>query len=337
MKIELFWSIWNVGLLLLTTVACQPQTAQDQASSQILGPEPDVHITLIQHDSCPWSYFWCVVESGIHDAAKDLNVDVTISRPNRSNAKPEKVKGLIEETLANTARPDGIGVAITDRELFREPLMRAIRDLGIPVIAYNAGSGPDKDGIPYLTYIGADEYEGGYQSGKRLAEHGGRRGVCINHLPALDNLKSRCDGFSDALQEHGLKADVLETTRSPTQLRHDLKAYYEKHPEVNIFLTLGPETVSALDEFIAEVGLRPNKIARGAFDLSQTILDKIEDRTTLFAVDQQPYLEGYLVVQWLTWRIRHGFTPPAKVISTGPTFVDKSNIRMVKEQVGRYR
>ncbi len=343
MKIKFLWLICSLCLLLLVAVACQPQTVQDETISQveILAPESDVNITLIQHDSCPWSYFWCVVEKGINDAAKDLNVNVTILRPNRIQPSPQKVKQLIEKTLADKTKPDGIGVAIIDRERFREPLMRAI-DLKIPVIAYNAGSGPDKDGIPYLTYIGADEYEGGYQSGLRLADKlakkgGKRRGVCINHLPEADNLKARCNGFLEAMKERGIKAEVLKTTRNPTDLKQDIEKYYNKNPDLDIFLTLGLEDVSPLDDFITEVGLQPDKITYGTFDLSRRIVDKIEDGKTLFAVDQQPYLEGYMVVQWLTWKIRHEFSPPAKIISTGPSFVDKSNIETVKEQVGQYR
>ena len=343
MKTKFLWLICSFCLLLLVAVACQTQTVQDETISQveILGPEPDVNITLIQHDSCPWSYFWCVVDKGINDAAKDLNVNVTLLRPNRTIFKPEEVKELIKEAVKAEPKADGIGVAIIDPERFREPLKQAI-NLGIPVIAYNAGSGPDKDGIPYLTYIGADEYEGGYQGGLRLADKlakkvGKRRGVCINHLPEADNLKARCNGFLEAMKERGIKAEVLKTTRNPTDLKQDIEKYYNKNPDLDIFLTIGLEAVSPLDDFIEEVELQPNKIAWGAFDLNRRIVDEIENGKTLFAVDQQPYLEGYMVVQWLTWKIRYEFSPPAKIISTGPSFVDQSNIKTVKEQVGQYR
>ncbi|NIO67653.1 MAG: sugar ABC transporter substrate-binding protein, partial [Anaerolineae bacterium] len=66
-------------------------------------------------------------------------------------------------------------LTVTDPVLFKEPIMRAL-DAGIPVLAYNAGSGPIKDDIPYLTYLGQDEYQGGYQGGLRLAAEGGTKG-----------------------------------------------------------------------------------------------------------------------------------------------------------------
>ena len=353
MKTKFLWLICSFCLLLLVAVACQTQTVQDETISQveILGPEPDVNITLIQHDSCPWSYFWCVVDKGINDAAKDLNVNVTLLRPNRNIFNPQKEKQLIEKTLADKTKPDGIGVTIIDRELLREPLRRAI-DLGIPVIAYNAGSGPDKDDIPYLTYIGADEYKGGYQSGLKLADKlakkgGKRRGVCISHLPKAENLKARCNGFLKAMKERGIKAEAIPNKenldddardfRDPVKLKDYIKDYYKNHRDVDIFLTLGPIGATSFYDFIEEERLQPDKIAYGTFDLSRRVVDKIEDGKTLFAVDQQPYLEGYMVVQWLTWKIRHAFSPPAKIISTGPSFVDKSNIETVQAQVGQYR
>ena len=45
-------------------------------------------------------------------------------------------------------------LTVTDPILFKEPIMKAI-DAGIPVIAYNAGSGPIADRIPLLHLPGS--------------------------------------------------------------------------------------------------------------------------------------------------------------------------------------
>ena len=45
----------------------------------------------------------------------------------------------------------------------------------------------------------------------------------------------------------------------------------------------------------------------------------------LFAVDQQPYLQGYLPVVLLTQRSRYGLFPAqGDVIPTGPNFVTRA-------------
>jgi len=95
-----------------------------------------------------------------------------------------------------------IALTVTDPDLFREPIQRAL-DAGIPVVAYNAGAGPIEDGIDYMTYLGQDEYAGGYLGGLRLAAEGGTKGVCINHQVGHTGLDKRCNGFLAAIGHPG--------------------------------------------------------------------------------------------------------------------------------------
>ncbi len=145
---------------------------------------------MVQHALCAWDSFWCTVEEGIKTAAKQMDVDVTILGPDKFDL--EKTASLIDQAVA--AKPDGIGLTVTDPVLFKDPIMKAL-NAGIPVLAYNAGSGPIDDGIPYMTYLGMDEYQGGYQSGQRMIAAGGKRGVCINHQVGHAGLDARCKGF----------------------------------------------------------------------------------------------------------------------------------------------
>jgi len=54
------------------------------------------------------------------------------------------------------------------------------------------------------------------------------------------------------------------------------------------------------------------------------------------AIDQQPYLQGYLTITFLTLYVRYGVIPPNNV-NTGPGFVTKDNIAMVEKLAGKYR
>jgi len=337
-KYQFLGFILSVCLVLLVAIACQPPPAQiETAPSQVefLDPEPDVNLTLIQHGACPWAYFWCVVETGIKDAAKNLNVNVTILRP--SDFDLDKVEKMLQAAVEADPQPDGIGIALVDRDRFKAPLQQAV-ERKIPVIAYNSGFDADKAGIPYRTYIGADEYAGGYQAGERLIDAGGKRGVCINHQPGHEGLDERCRGFANAMKEKALDVpQILEVSTNPAESKRLIRAFYKRNPEVDTFLTLGPEVAAPFYEFVAEVDLKPGTFVHGTFDLSNTILQNIKAGTTLVAVDQQPYLEGYMVVQWLTWIHRHGFSPPEKMIATGPNLVDQKNVDLVLEQVSKYR
>ena len=52
----------------------------------------------------------------------------------------------------------------------------------------------------------------------------------------------------------------------------------------------------------------------------------------LFAVDQQPYLQGYLPIVLLAERARHLLFPPrGELIPTGPDFVTPANAARVIE------
>ena len=134
MQIKFKESIYTLIVLLLVITACQSQTIEVQVTREIEvtrevkaeGPEaqpsqPDLDIIMVQHALCEWDLFWCVVERGIADAARDLNVNVTVLGPDKFDL--EQVAMLIDEAAA---QPDGMGVTITDPVLFKEPLERAI-------------------------------------------------------------------------------------------------------------------------------------------------------------------------------------------------------------------
>ncbi|MEW5960799.1 MAG: sugar ABC transporter substrate-binding protein [Chloroflexota bacterium] len=309
-----------------TTVETAAPAAQDDR-------EP-VNIVLVAHGACSWDAFWCVVEQGNKDAARDLGVDLTIISPPRFD--PEQTAQDIDKGLA--AKPDGLGVTVTDGVLYEEPMMRAINS-GIPVIAYNSADWrPREERIPYLTYIGQDEYVGGLSGGRRMiAAHGGTRGVCVNQAVGHVGLDARCQGFSDALAEAGLESEVLAITNDPAESATIMNDYFTANPDVDLWLTLGPNGANPFYAFMSEAGLAAGDIYHGTFDLSPEIAAKIKDGTTDFGIDQQPYVQGYLVVQWLTWIKRYGLYPPTEITATGPGFVDQNNLAVVEAVAGKYR
>jgi simple sugar transport system substrate-binding protein len=84
-------------------------------------------------------------------------------------------------------------------------------------------------------------------------------------------------------------------------------------------------------------GLEPGDVLHGTFDLSPKIVEKIKDGTSLFAIDGQPYMVGYLPVFWGAMIHRYGIYPSTDITATGPGFVDESNIAVVEELAGTYR
>ena len=296
--------------------------------------EKPVRIYLVAHCACSWDAFWCPVEKASRDAAEALGVEVTLLTT--ETFSPEETAQNIDRALA--AQPDALGVSVTDGKMFEEPMMRAI-DSGIPVIAYNAADWrPKEERIPYATYIGQDEYAGGYQGGQlMLKTYGGNAGVCVNQAVGHTGLDARCQGFVDAVTEAGLEAEVLAITNEPIESSKIIEDYHIANPDTDLWLTLGPNGAVAFYGYVDRVNLKPDDIHHGTFDLSPQIVEKIEDGTSLFGIDQQPYEQGYLFVEYLTWMVRYGLKPGGDVIPTGPNLITKKDVPVLKELAGVYR
>ncbi|MFC2030250.1 sugar ABC transporter substrate-binding protein [Chloroflexota bacterium] len=295
-------------------------------------PGRDVHLQLVQHARCDWDSYWCVVENGIKQAAADMRVDAVITGPDSFDL--EQVVPLIDQAAAEL--PNGMAVTVSSADLFRDPIQRAI-DSGIPVVAYDSGAGPLTDRIAYMTFIGPDEYPGGYESGARLVAEGGSRAVCVNHQPGNAALDSRCQGFLQALTEQGIPAEVLEVGGDAAEAQALMNEYYAGNPDLDIVLTLGPSGSSPFYAFIQDAGLHAGAIKHGTFDIDMAVIARIKDGTTLFTVDQQPFLQGYNAVQSLMLHTRYGITPALPVTPTGPGFVDASNVGIAESLAGIYR
>ncbi|MBV7330727.1 sugar ABC transporter substrate-binding protein [Chloroflexi bacterium TSY] len=296
-------------------------------------PEAEVNIFAVQHGECAWDSFWCVVQQGMNDAAEAMGVNLTLLAPDEFDL--DKEVSMLEQAVAGA--PDGIMTTVPDPVLFADAVNSAL-DQGIPVVVYNAGSGPDADGIPYSTYIGQDEYAGGYNGAKiLLANGGGTRGVCLNQGVGHTGLDARCQGFTDALAEAGIDAEVLAINNDPAESTAIIGDYYAANPDTDIFMTLGPNGATPFYAFLDNEGLGADEFIHGTFDLSEQIVANIQSGVTQFGVDQQPYLQGYNSVMYLALGKRQGITPAGGITPTGPGFVTQDNIDIVTELAGTYR
>ena len=311
------------------------EVAPETEEPVVLDPNRSLKIISVQHALCAWDSFWCTEEAAIRDAAGVLGVEVEILGPDKFDL--EKTATLIEQAVA--AQPDGIIVTITDADLFREPLMRAI-EAGIPVVAFNSGGGPEADDIPYLTLFAQDEYLAGFQAANRLAAAAGdgdHYAVCINHGVGSYWGDTRCSGFADAMDELGITSEVLGIGDDPAESTTIIGDYYAAHPEADIFITLGPTGANPFYAFVENQGLTAEDVTHGTFDLSPEINEHIRSGLTQFGIDQQPFLQGYNAIQTIVLLLRYGVAPTMPITPTGPGFVTIDNIDTVGALAGEYR
>ncbi len=130
---------------------------------------------------------------------------------------------------------------------------------------------------------------------------------------------------------------MLDSGIDPTEVYNKVKAYLTAHPDTNGILTLGPNSADPTIKLLRDTGVREEVIKSFiSFDLDSDIAQAIKDGIMESAIDQQPYLQGYLPVVFLTEYARYGVIP-ANNVNTGPGFVTKKNIALVQKLAGEYR
>ena len=73
-----------------------------------------------------------------------------------------------------------------------------------------------------------------------------------------------------------------------------------------------------------------SKAKLATFDLNIDTAKAVQDGKVVFAVDQQPYLQGYLAIESLyLYKLNGNDIGGGKPVLTGPSFVDSSNIATI--------
>ena len=316
----------------------------------------DGRYVLVSHapDSDTW---WNTVKNSIVDAAKDFNVTVDYRNP--PNGDLADMARIIEQSAARNY--DGVIFDIADFDVLKKPA-ELVRAKKIPIITINSGTVAQSKQLGALMHVGQPEYDAGKAAGERAKAAGIKSYVCVNHYATNASSFERSRGYADAL---GLdfKPYTLDTGIDPTTIENKVSAYLRAHADTQSVLALGPDSSAGALPAIRKMGLA-GKIYYGTFDLSPDIIKGIKDGTINYAIDQQPYLQGYIPVAVFAIMKREKTTDMAKVqeilkadpnfqkrleqyglkpiyeagnISSGPGFVTKENVDKVEKYAGEYR
>ncbi len=283
---------------------------------------------LISHapDADSW---WNTIKNAIKIAGDQMNVTVEYRNPPTGDLAD--MARIVQQAAASN--PDGIIVTIADFDVLSGPVTDAV-DKGIPVITINSGTHEQSEKLGALLHVGQPEYDAGFGAGKRAKANGVTKFVCVNHYITNPASVERCKGYADALGVD-LGTQMIDSGQDPSEIKNRVIAYLRANDDTNGILTLGPSsahpTLAALDE----IG-RAGDIHFGTFDLSGEIAKAVKSGVIAFAIDQQPYLQGYLPVVILTNLARYGVLPSGH-INSGPGFVVADNIALVEKFAGEYR
>jgi simple sugar transport system substrate-binding protein len=238
---------------------------------------------------------------------------------------------IIEQAAAST--PNGIVTSIADVNALEGPISDAVAK-GIPVITVNSGTVEQSKQLGAMLHIGQPEYDAGKGAGERAKEAGVTKFVCVNHYITNPASVERCQGFADALGVE-LGNQMIDSGIDPAEVKNKVLAHLRANADTNGILTLGPNSAEPTLAALQENGMA-GEVFFATFDLSQGISEGIKADVIDFAIDQQPYLQGYLPIVLLTNHARYGVIPPNS-INSGPGYITKDNIEQVEALAGEYR
>jgi len=285
-------------------------------AGQASAEQKQLTIAMITHAQ-PGDTFWDIIRKGAEAAAKKDNVKLIYLADPSANKEAQLISNVVDQHV------DGIALtlAFPDAEA---PAVKAAQKAGIPIVGFNAGVGQWKEqGL--LGYAGQDETVAGKAVGERLNTEGAKNVVCLDQQQGAVQLEARCDGIKDTFKG---KMEVLYVTGydMPT-VKARMQAKLQQDPSIDYVVTLGAPFAPVVLDAINAAG---SKAKVGTFDMSPVAIKDIADGKIEWAVDQQPYVEGYEAVDMLWLYNTNGDTVGGGgPVLTGPFFVTKNNAAAV--------
>ncbi len=277
---------------------------------------PRITIAMVTHGA-PGDTFWDIIQKGAKAAAAKDNVDLKYSSDPSSGNQANLIQSAIDSKV------DGIAVTMPDPPALIPAVKKAIA-AGIPVVALNAGiTSFEQSGA--LSYFGSDESLAGEAGGKRASEGGYKHVLCVIQFQGQVQLEDRCNGVKKTFTGQWTKIYVNGADRPSEQ--STIAAKLKQDPSIDFVITLGaPDALAAINAIKDSA----SKAKLGTFDFNPQIPAKIQSGEFQFAIDQQPYLQGYESVDslWL-YKVNGNILGGGKPTLTGPFLVDKQNVDFV--------
>ncbi|WP_406171787.1 substrate-binding domain-containing protein [Streptomyces canus] len=309
----------------LTLAGCSSSSggkkAEESAGNVFAGKASTPRMTIAMVTHAPsGDTFWDTIRKGAEAAAAKDNVKLIYSNDETAGDQANLVQNAIDQKV------DGIAVTLAKPDALKAVVAKAEK-AGIPVVGLNAGLGVWKQqGL--LSFFGQDESVSGEALGSKLNGTGAKHTLCVIQAQGDVNLQERCDGVKKTFSG---KTDILfvNGTDMPS-VKSTITAKLKQDSSIDEVVTLGAPIALTATQSVSESG---SKAKVATFDLNKALVSAIEGGTIQFAVDQQPFLQGYLAVDslWL-YRTNGNFSGGGQQpVLTGPAFVDKSNVDAVAQ------
>jgi simple sugar transport system substrate-binding protein len=281
---------------------------------------PHYTVAMITH-AAPGDTFWDIIRHGALAAAAKDNVTLKYS----ADPDPTKQAALITDAINSKVA----GIAVTDpNPAALCPTIKKAVSAGIPVVMFNAGVGNWQE-CGGMSYFGQDESIAGEAAGKRLAAANAKHVLCVLQEQGQVQLEARCAGVQKGFGSAGTMTKLYVNGRDQSAVLSSLTAKLTQDKTIDAVITLGaPEALTA----IQAVPAAHSNAKIYTFDTNAAEIAKIKSGAVQWAVDQQPYLQGYESVDslWL-YLTNANIIGGGQTVLTGPAFIDASNVAKVAQ------
>lgn len=305
-----------------TLTACSSSGgAPDQADGGAnagVADTPRATIAMITH-APPGDTFWDLIRRGAEAAAAKDNIDLQyngeVEAPNQANLVQNALDSGVDAMAVTLAKPDAM-----------QPNVEAAVAAGVPVVAFNSGYDNWKD-MGVQGYFGQDERTSGIAAGERLKADGATNAVCVIQEQGAVSLEARCagvaEGFGGKIENLNVNGQDLPSVQATIQ------AKLQQDPTIDAVLTLGAPIALAAVESRSAAG---SDAEIATFDTNGALVDAVKSGDVAWAIDQQPYLQGYLAVDSLWLYLNNKNTlGGGQAVLTGPSFIDATNIDAIAD------
>lgn len=278
---------------------------------------PKMTVAFVTH-SAPGDTFWDIVRKGAQDAAQKDNIDLQYT----SDPDGAKQANLVQQAIDK--KVDGIALTLAKPDAMRGVVKKATA-AKIPVVALNGGIS-DWKGMGVISYFGQDEKIAGEEAGTRMQKEGATHPICVIHEQGNVGLESRCAGVKAKIPATQL---LYVNGNDMPSVQSAITSKLQQDKKIDYVLTLGgPFALTA----VTSKKNASSKAKIVTFDTSKALIAAIKSGDVTWAVDQQPYLQGYLAVDQLWLYKNNGdIVGGGQPVLTGPAFIDKGNVAKIEK------
>jgi simple sugar transport system substrate-binding protein len=284
---------------------------------------PRMKVALVTHQAAG-DTFWDIVRKGAEAAAAKDNVELIYSNDPNAGTQANLVQNAIDQKV------DGIAITLAKPDAMKDVVKKA-KTAGIPVVGLNSGVS-DWQKLGLMEFFGQDENVAGEALGKRLNEAGAKKAVCVVQEQGNIGLEQRCAGVKKTFEGDVENLNVNGTDMPSVQ--STITAKLKQDSDLDYVVTLGAPFALTAVQSIGDAG---SKAKVATFDLNKQLTGAISKGDIEFAVDQQPYLQGYLAIDslWLYKNNGNYMGGGEQPVLTGPAFVDKTNVETIEKYAAK--